>query len=38
VNLMITAMARREFRAAAGLLPESGEAATQLGDSVPRAH
>lgn len=38
VNLRITAMARREFRAAAGLLPEIGEAATQLGDSVPRAH
>jgi hypothetical protein len=29
---------RDRFRAAAGLLPEIGEAATQLGDSVPRAH
>ncbi len=27
VNLMITALGQREFRAAAGLLPEIGEAA-----------
>jgi hypothetical protein len=38
VNLMITAMGHREFRDAAGLLPEIGQAAAQLGDSVPRAH
>ena len=38
VNLMITVMARREFRDAAGLLPEIGDAAERLGDSVPRAH
>lgn len=38
VNLMITVMARREFRDAAGLLPEIGGAAAELGDSVPRAH
>jgi hypothetical protein len=37
VNLMITLMARREFRDAAGLLPEIGDAAARLGDSVPRA-
>jgi hypothetical protein len=38
VNLMITVMARREFRDAAGLLPEISDAAAQLGDSVRRAH
>jgi hypothetical protein len=38
VNLMITVMARREFRNAAGLLPEIGETAVELGDRVPRAH
>jgi hypothetical protein len=38
VNLMITVMARREFRDAASLLPEIGDAAAELGDSVPRAH
>lgn len=38
VNLMITVMAQREFRDAARLLPEIGEAAARLGDSVPRAH
>ena len=37
VNLMTTVMARREFRNAAGLLPEIGDAAAELGDSVPRA-
>src|SRR5215472_6620241 len=38
VNLMITVLGRREFRDAAGLLVEIGEAAANLGDSVPRAH
>ena len=38
VNLMITVMGKREFRHAAGLLPEAGGSAAQLGDSVPRAH
>jgi hypothetical protein len=38
VNLMITALGSREFRAAADLLPEIGEAAARLGDAVPRAH
>ena len=38
VNLMITAMGYREFRDAAGLLPEIGQAAAALGDRVPRAH
>jgi hypothetical protein len=38
VNLMITVMARREFRDAAGFLPEIGGAVAELGDSVPRAH
>jgi hypothetical protein len=38
VNLMITVLGQREFRAVAGLLPEIGEAAAQLGDAVPRAH
>lgn len=38
VNLMITAMARREFRDAAGPLPQIGDAAARLGDRVPRAH
>ena len=38
VNLMITVMARREFRDAAGLLPQIGDAAAGLGDRVPRAH
>jgi hypothetical protein len=38
VNLMITVMARREFRDAAGLLPQIGEAAAGLWESVPRAH
>ena len=38
VNLMITVMARREFRDAVGPLPEIGDAAARLGDSVPRAH
>jgi hypothetical protein len=37
VNLMITVMARREFRDAAGLLPQIGDAAAGLGESVPRA-
>jgi hypothetical protein len=35
---MITVMGQREFRDAAGLLPEIGDAAERLGDSVPRAH
>ncbi len=38
VNLMITVMAKREFRDAAGLLPRIGDAAAGLGESVPRAH
>ena len=38
VNLMITALGYREFRDAARLLPEIGEAAARLGDRVPRAH
>lgn len=38
VDLMITLMARREFRAAAPLLPEIGEAASALRDKVGRAH
>lgn len=38
VNLMITGLVQREFRAATDLLPEIREAAEQLGDSVPRAH
>ncbi len=38
VNLMITLMARREFRdAAAAALPEVGEVAAELGESVRRA-
>jgi hypothetical protein len=37
-SLMITAMGRREFRETAGLRPEIGDAASRLGDSVPRAH
>jgi hypothetical protein len=37
VNLMITVMARREFRDAADLLPQIGDAAAGLGDRVPRA-
>jgi hypothetical protein len=38
VNLMTTVMARREFRDAAGLLPDIGYVAAELGDSVPQAH
>lgn len=38
VALMITVMARREFRDAADLLDEIGEVAARLGDSVTRAH
>jgi hypothetical protein len=38
VNLMITLMGRREFRDAADLLPEIGDVAARLGQSVPRAH
>jgi hypothetical protein len=38
VNLMITVLARREFRAAAGLRAEIAETAAALGDRVPRAH
>ena len=38
VNLMITVMGRREFRDAAGLLPQIGDAAAGLEDSVPPAH
>ena len=38
VNLMITVMARREFRDVADLLPQIGDAAAGLGESVPRAH
>lgn len=38
VNLMITLMGRREFRDAADLLPEIGDAAAKLGQSVRRAH
>jgi hypothetical protein len=37
ISLMITAMARREFRDAAGLLPEIGEVAGALADRIPRA-
>jgi hypothetical protein len=37
VNLMITVMARREFRDAADLLPDIGETAATLGEAVPRA-
>jgi len=37
VNLMITALGRREFRDAAGLLPQISDAAMQLGESVPWA-
>jgi hypothetical protein len=37
VNLMITVMARREFRDAANLLPDIGRVAAKLGDRVPRA-
>lgn len=35
---MITVITRREFRDAADLLPEIGDAAERFGDSVPRAH
>ena len=38
VNLMITVLARREFRAAAGLKNEIAEAAAEVADLVPRAH
>jgi hypothetical protein len=38
VNLMITLLARREFRDATDLLPEIGRIAAELGDRVPRAH
>jgi hypothetical protein len=38
VNLMITVLARREFRAAAGLSNEIAEAAARVADLVPRAH
>lgn len=38
VNLMITVLAQREFRAAAGLRNEIAEAAARVGDLVPRAH
>jgi len=38
VNLMITAMARREFRDVANLLPDIGEVAVKLADRVRRAH
>lgn len=38
VNLMITVMARREFRDAANLLSDIGEVAVSLADRVRRAH
>jgi hypothetical protein len=38
VNLMITVLARREFRAAASLRHEIAEAAAKVADLVPRAH
>jgi hypothetical protein len=37
VSLMITVMARREFRDAADLLPEVGEVGGGLADRIPRA-
>jgi hypothetical protein len=38
VALMITVMARREFRDAANLLPDIGKVAVKLADRVQRAH
>ncbi|HLK75710.1 MAG TPA: hypothetical protein VKU77_18920 [Streptosporangiaceae bacterium] len=38
VNLLMTVLAHRDFRAAAGLRAEIAEAAARLGDLVPGAH
>src|SRR5436190_5192026 len=38
VRLMITLMARREFRRATDLLADIGELADKIADRVPRAH
>lgn len=38
VQLMITLLARREFRGATDLLPDIGELASAIADRVTRAH